>query len=399
MRAMWRFLGVHRSFSSRFHFAALAAAVALAACGRESTPSPSTTGSGPSADASSGPDGGTPDLPADASAPAPVDAGASAHLEAACSTKSCTVRVAHDGRIIATTDGKRALFAEPDSGAQTELAAKDGETFAGVSAPHRLALVRKGATFSLRGADGKESALSRKLAGATKVTLSEDGERAVIFTKAGASGDTDESCPARWLELAPSGAGKAHPIVIPSVAAGGSSEACKWVRRRGVQIFQSRIGMAFADYTTARHSPSDRKGLYILDNFGFVVNNARDIGVLLGADIDDAAHTMAIARIPAAPEKIGHAPLVEITPVDTAKHATKRWPIEGHFLALWLSPDGSRLLLRTKQNDATSLTVWDTKEGTKLGQLDFDWDGFEFAPDGKHLAVASKGELRLVALP
>ncbi|WP_394832353.1 hypothetical protein LVJ94_38160 [Pendulispora rubella] len=373
----------------------LAAAVALAACGREATPSLSAAGSAPVADASAL-DAAIANLPEDASTPAPADAGASTHLDGACSTKSCTVRVSRDGRAVATTDGKRAVFVEPDTSAQTELAAKDGESFVTVSATHRLALVRKGNTFSLRGADGKDNAISRKLAGASKVILSEDGERVVVFAK----GDTsvaDDSCPKRWIDL---GTSKVHPIVIPSVAAGGSSETCKWVRRRGVQIFQSRIGMAFADYTTARANISERKGLYILDNFGFVVDNARDVGVLLGADIDENAHTIAIARIPAMPEKIGRAPIVEIAPVDTKKkQATKRWPIEGHFLALWLSPDGSRLLLRTKQNDATSLSVWDTKEGTKLGQLDFDWDGFEFSSDGKRLAVVSKGELRFVELP
>ncbi|WP_394842922.1 hypothetical protein LZC95_38350 [Pendulispora brunnea] len=398
MSASRRFLDVQSSFFSKFPcIAALAAAVALGACGREATPSLSAAGSAPAADAST-PDADSPerDIANDAGALPLADAGTTAHLDAACSSKSCTVRVSRDGRIVATTDGKLAVFVEPDTHTQSELTAKDGESFVTVSATHRMALVRKGNAFSLRGADGKENAaLSRKLAGASKVILSEDGERAVVFAKGGAAA-ADESCPKRWIDLATS---QAHGIVIPSVAAGGSSETCKWVRRRGVQIFQSRIGMAFADYTTARANISERKGLYILDNFGFVVDNVRDVGVLLGADIDDGAHAIAVARIPAVPEKIGRAPIIEMAPVDTKKHATKRWPIEGHFVALWLSPDGSRLLLRTKQNDATSLSVWDTQEGRKLGVLDFDWDGFEFTPDGKRLVVASKGEFRFVDLP
>ncbi len=68
-------------------------------------------------------------------------------------------------------------------------------------------------------------------------------------------------------------------------------------------------------------------------------------------------------------------------------------------MALWLAPDGSRLLVRTREGDATPLSVWDTTNGKKLGTVDVAWEGFEFSPDAKHLAVASKGELRIVDLP
>ena len=375
-------------------------ALFLVACGR--TPSTTTTASSTAliADAAAASDGsGSPtaaDVVATSVAPAVQDAAVPApHLAASCSAKSCSVRFSRDGLVIATTDGSHARFVDLATGATTEFAAPAGGRIAGLSATRRLVLVR-GRGFSLRGADGAESPLSSKLVDASAASISEDGERLVMTQKhpGTSAGMGDASCPTAWLDLATS---KVQPIALPGVAAGGSDQHCAWVRRRAVQMFQSRIAMAFSDYTAvARPGDSEVKGLYVLPNL--FATDLQGKGKLLGADIDDGAHTVAVARIPAEPN-LGKAPIVEIASVNGGKAPVKRWPVRGELLALWLSPDGSRLLMRTREAGATSLSVWDTKLGTKLGTLDFEWEGFEFSPDGKHLAVAAKGELRVVDLP
>src|SRR5262245_24030796 len=76
------------------------------------------------------------------------------------------------------------------------------------------------------------------------------------------------------------------------------------------------------------------------------------------------------------------------------------WPLEPKSLrALWLSPEGSRLILRTEHRGKITNPVWDTSTGKHLGDLTLNGDCFDFSPDGKLLGEKRGDDLALIKLP
>jgi len=328
-------------------------------------------------------------------APRPVDAPpapAPGPPRAACASLECVVRVSADGLFVATTDGERALVLELASGATTEIPVKAGERLVDVSATHKLALVRGGKAFAVRGPSGDDARLTSALAAATSASFSEDGQRLVV-TSAPSASPEDKPCPTTWIAV-PNGA--LHAIHLPPVAAGGSEPSCPRARRRSVEIFQSRIAVAFADYVKPRR-PNQGKPDYVLGNdFG---TDRQPQARFFGADVDARTATVAVAHVPTQGKNAGK-PIIEVLQIQPGKSTLlSAWPITGTFKAMWLSPEGSRLIVRTAEAGPSSLSVFDTAAGVELKKLDFEWDGFEFLPDGKKLAVARGGELRVVDLP
>lgn len=319
---------------------------------------------------------------------APAVASAAPGAKRSRAQGSCHVHWSADGSEVAIVDGAHIGVERLAGGAWIKSAdAPPGARFVDYSLTRGLALERRGKSYRLVDPSTGRVRFSAALAGAATAQLSEDGEH-VVFKPAKSS----ESL--FVLDLA---SGKRRAIRIPMFSAGGSDTVPLWVRRRSVQVSQSRIASGFFDYL-AKPSAGGRVPLLSISNC--FATTGQGTGAFYGADTDAAFRTAVVARKPC--ESKPHIARIEVhrraAGSDHFK-LTKSWPVSGKFLALWLSPDGGRVIVRARQRGKIRNTVYDTHTGKARGSVVLHGGCFAFSADGARVAEKIGHELRVSALP
>jgi len=174
-------------------------------------------------------------------------------------------------------------------------------------------------------------------------------------------------------------------------------------RRNTLQIERSQASASFLDI---RHASQDGERTYVSFVGGWDEGDGPGGIGLPGVDVDNDFQTIVLVkedwsqdaseRDRAKVEVYLH---VHQKDRDDAK-LISHWPLAPHtFRALWLSPEGSRLILRTENRGKIMNSVWDTATGKHLADLTLTGDCFDFSPDGKLLAEKRGDDVAILKLP
>jgi hypothetical protein len=320
------------------------------------------------------------------------------HLPPPSPRTICQVRWSADGATVATVDAKHVRVRARDAQRwSVELEAPLSMRFIDVS------LVANG--ILEEGPDGRRTLVSLKdghamwpriVAHAPWARLSEDGTK-LLAVEAGPYNGLDVPW---FFDLR---TGKKQEIWIPSIGAVADPVIVKY-RRNTLQIDPSQMLTAFLDI---RHAPRDADATYV--EFGGGWNEGEDAGGigLPGVDVDNDFQTIVLVKMDWAEKSPQH----DRAKVEVYQHIhlknerddaklTAEWPIAPHsFRALWLSPEGRRLILRTEHGGKITHAVWDTDTGKHLGDIALTGDCFDFSPDGKLLGEKRGDDLAILKLP
>lgn len=300
----------------------------------------------------------------------------------------CHVHWSADGSKVAIVDAARIRVKRAAGGAWLhDFKAPAKVRFADYSLPHDLALERRGHGYQLVTPGSGAAHFASALAGAKTIELSEDGQRAILKPAQRAE---------EWftVDLA---TGKRRAIKVPPISAGGSDTVPVWARRRSIQVEQSRIASGFFDYLAKPYAGGQ---VPILRVGNCYAQAGQGTGAFYGADTDAAFRTAVVARKPC--ERAPHVPMIEVWRRAARSKdftRTKSWRIGGKLLALWLSPDGGRVIVRAKSGGKVETKVYDTRTGKARGNVALHGGCFAFSPDGKRIAEKRGSNVSISVLP
>jgi hypothetical protein len=230
--------------------------------------------------------------------------------------------------------------------------------------------------------------------------LSEDGTKLLAV-----EADPDGGLDVPWfLDLR---TGQEQQIWIPGISESGDNARIVWHRRNALEIYKGRVLVAFVDIRRALE-PGTAVYVRIEEPWepGRVNGTSDDYAMLLGADIDEDFRTVVVAKErrtqgagEVAVEIYGQFHLPDTMYHQVHSKLMARWLLQaGSFRALWLSPEGSRLIQRTQRGGKTTNAVWDTRSGKRLGDIPLTGDCFDFSPDGTLVGEKRGDDLALLKL-